>query len=54
MTITLDSGTYEPKDTDSVVCEKHNIRTVWGELSPIAQMAVEAGIDTDDECLLTL
>ena len=50
--VKLESGDYEPRDSDSVVCEKHGARAAWGELSPIAQMAVESGIDSNDDCLL--
>ena len=29
--VKLESGDYEPRDSDSVVCEKHGVRTTWGE-----------------------
>jgi len=45
---------YHPKDTDQVRCEIHGLVTTWGALSPIQQLAVEEGLDTQDDmtCLL--
>jgi len=41
---------YHPKHSDHVECLVHSIKTTWGELSPIQQLAVESGLDTDETC----
>ena len=42
------------KDDDSeVVCHEHNVTKRWGDMSPIAQLAVLAGLDVcGDRCLM--
>jgi hypothetical protein len=39
---------------DSIVsCEDHGIRRRWGDLSPIAQLAVLSGLDVHgDRCIM--
>jgi hypothetical protein len=40
-------------DNSEVVCEEHNIAKRWGDLSPIVQLAVLAGLDiTGDRCIM--
>ena len=40
-------------DDSEVVCLEHNITKRWGDLSPIAQLAVLAGLDAvGDRCLM--
>lgn len=45
---------YHPKDSDTVECPTHGVEVLWGDLSPIAKLSVEEGLDTveDCECLL--
>lgn len=47
-------GLYYPKDSDEVRCESHGVVTTWGALTPIQKMAVEEGIDFNDDlpCIL--
>lgn len=41
------------KDDDTeVVCKEHGITKRWGDLSQIAQLAVLAGLDGTDRCLM--
>lgn len=41
------------KDDDTeVVCHTHGVTKRWGDLSPIAQLAVLAGLDGTDRCLM--
>lgn len=55
MTVTLEGGKkYEPKDDDPVHCEDHNVTVRWGDLGAIQRLAVEAGLDTTDHCILTI
>ncbi len=35
-----------------VECHKHGVKMKLSELSPIARIALEAGLDTDRTCLL--
>lgn len=48
-------GIIEVCDDSEVYCEVHGVRTTWGKLDPIQQLAVEEGLDTlsELECLLT-
>lgn len=39
-------------DDSIVVCEEHGVRKRWGDMSPVAQLAVLSGLDTDDKCLM--
>ena len=41
-------------DDTEVCCEIHNVTKRWGDLSPLAQLAVLAGIDTTEDlrCLM--
>ena len=45
---------YYPKDSDQVECPTHGVKKLWSELSPIAKLSVEEGLDTVEgcECLL--
>lgn len=39
--------------TDPIVeCHEHGVRLKLSELSPIARMALEAGLDSEHSCLL--
>jgi len=42
------------KNDDSPVrCEEHNVTKRWGDLSPIQQLAILAGLDTaGDKCIM--
>ncbi len=46
---------YEPKDSDEVRCELHNVTTTWGALNAIQRLACEEGLDTSEDlpCLLS-
>ena len=35
-----------------VKCELHNVSIRFSEMSAIAKLALEAGLDTEDRCLL--
>lgn len=37
---------YRPKDDDVVECHEHGVKTTWGALTPIQQLALEEGLDT--------
>ena len=53
MHVTLEGGkSYEPKNSDPVVCEEHGVKVLWGDLSPIQQLAVSEGIDVEGGCIL--
>ena len=40
-------------DDSEVVCHEHNITKRWGDLSPISQLAVLAGLDIEgDKCIM--
>lgn len=55
MSVKLEGGkVYSPKDSDPVECEVHGVKTTWGGLNPIQQLAVEANLDStpDLRCLL--
>lgn len=41
---------YEPKDTDEVRCDIHNVVTTWGALDSIQRLALEEGLDTVEGC----
>jgi hypothetical protein len=49
-----DGGTLVPEAHHSVECHTHGVKTTWGALSPIQQLAVGEGIDMLDElpCIL--
>lgn len=49
-----DGSDYEPKDTDAVTCDIHGTRTTWGALDTFQRLALEEGLDTQDDmvCLL--
>ena len=40
-------------DNTEVVCHEHKITKRWGDLSPIAQLAILAGLDViGDRCIM--
>jgi len=45
---------FEPNSSMEVRCDTHGVVTTWGALDAIQRLAVEEGIDTDDDlpCLL--
>ena len=49
-----DGGKIRVYDDTSCTCEIHNVTVLWGEMSPIAQLATEEGLDVDAdlECLM--
>jgi hypothetical protein len=49
-----DGTTIKVFDSSPVECEVHGVKTTWGALNPIQQLAVEGGLDTtpDLTCLL--
>lgn len=49
--IAQNSELIKNEDTE-IVCHDHNIKRRWGDLSPIAQLAVLAGIDCNDKCIM--
>jgi hypothetical protein len=52
--IRLQSGKlYMPKPSDEVACEQHGTTTTYGQLDWIGVLALESGLDTDSECLLS-
>jgi len=49
-----DGSTIKVFDSSPVECEVHGVKTTWGALDPIRQLAVESGLDTtpDSKCIL--
>ncbi len=47
-----DGKKMSPKASDPVHCADHNVTVRWGDLSPIQQIAVAAGLDVDGQCIL--
>jgi hypothetical protein len=40
-------------DDSEVVCQEHNVAKRWGDLSPIVQLAILAGLDVrGDRCIM--
>ena len=50
----LEDGIIEVTNDSPVRCEVHGVETTWGQLDPLAQLSIEAGIDTEADlpCLL--
>jgi hypothetical protein len=50
-----DGSVHVMRENDSVECHVHCVKTTWGVLTPIQQLAVTSGLDTTDDldCLLS-